>query len=589
MVALKLRNFGGMIPAVDDTLLPDTAAALSENCWVWPGALEGLRKTELIKSVGASTRKVYRIPLNDAQPYNYEYSHFMEFSDPETDVIRSPIFDDDFDRFYWASPGHRPLYNTRARIIAGSDPYYLGVPAPVDAPTCTVTGGAGSDTTRVYVYTWVTAYGEESAPSPPLTKTGKEDGSWDLTLTAPAAGTLSNRNIEKVRIYRTVTSLTGTPVFFFVAEQVYSDTTYSDTRTNADVAAEAVLESTYYYEPPLDLKGFCLMPEGVICGWRENELWFSEPFRPHAWPSQYVLTVEYPVVNCGVIGNTLMVLTRGNPAMVAGQHPANYSQSKFAVFEPCLSKNSMIATEFGLAYVSHSGLVIASPAGVKNVTQEMIDRHKWQRDYNAKYIKGARINSVYFGFGSVESGAFEPTAFETTAFEQADYTSARTGFYLDPQNQRIGFNALTDEPVLQVFEDSYTGDVLMIKQDQTLSIVSPATEREQRAYTWRSKIFDMNEPLNLGAIKVMFVPSTFVALNDSENTDLVQTLDAGQYGLLRVYADGVHVYTKELRTSGQVFRLPSGFKAQYWQFEVNARVSVRSIEIASTVKELAGV
>lgn len=590
MVAIKLRNFGGMIPAIDDTLLPDTAASQSTNTWVWPGALEGLRKTEFLRSVTTGTRLVYRIPQDEDQPYNYDYSFYMEFADPETTVIRSPIFDDTYARYYWASPTQRPRYNTRARILSEDDEYYLGIPAPVDAPSCVVTGGAGSNVDRVYVYTWVSTFGEEGAPSPPLLKTGKEDGSWDLTLTAPGTPETDNRSLATVRIYRTVTSVTGTPVFYLVTEQDISDTTYSDTQSNADIALNSILQSTFYYEPPTDLKGFVLGPEGMLVGWRENEVWFSEPYRPHAWPTSYVLTVDGPVVNISVIGNTFIVLTKGSPSMISGNHPSSMAQAKFQVFEPCLSKNSVVAMEQGIAYVSYNGLILISPSGVTNVTQKLIDRHQWLRDYNARYIKGARINSVYFGFGSVESGAFEPTAFETTAFEQNDFTGARTGFYLDPTNDRVGFNAVADDPVLQVFEDGWTGDTLMIRSDDTLSIVSPASELEQRAYLWRSKIFDMLEPLNLGAAKVMFVPNPFIELDETEVVSLTQEFnELSQYGLFRVYADGVLVYCKELRTSGQVFRLPSGFKAQYWQFEVEATVTIRSIEIATTVKELQGV
>lgn len=590
MVALKLRNFGGMLPAVDDTLLPDTAAALSENAWVYPGTLGGLKQTRFLRDLDPSTRRVYRFPKNEGQPYNYTFSHYMEFSDPDTDVVRSPIFGDTHKRLYWASPSSRPMYNTTERILDGDDPYYLGIPAPAQMPDISVSGGSNpDDTTRVYVYTWVSEYGEESAPSPARIFSDKGDGTWNLTLFAPGGAT-ANRNLTHTRIYRTVTTLSGTSVFFLVDEIPIATLSYADTKSNAVVAANAIMECAYYYEPPADLKGMVMMTDGIIAAWRENEIWFCEPFRPHAWPVQYVLTVEYPIVNCGVIGNSLVVLTRGNPAVVSGSHPSNMSQSKIQVFEPCLSKNSVVAMEEGLAYVSHSGLVLVSPGGIANVTQQMIDRYKWMNDYGAKYIKGARINSVYLGFGSMESGAFEPTAFENTAFEMYDYSGARTGFYLDPRNERVGFNALRDDPVLMVFEDAWTGDVLMVKQDATLNILSPIQSDRQRVYKWRSKIFHMDEPINLGAVKIMFVPPSLdeMQLND-EVIELYQNLKPDQYALFKVYADDVHVYTKELRESGEIFRLPSGFKAQNWQFEIEGRVTVRSIEIASTVRELQSV
>ena len=78
-------------------------------------------------------------------------------------------------------------------------------------------------------------------------------------------------------------------------------------------------------------------------------------------------------------------------------------------------------------------------------------------------------------------------------------------------------------------------------------------------------------------------------LNPVPNTNPVQTLAADQWGLARVYADGKLRFTRELRSSGAMFRLPSGFKAQFWQVEIEARVKVLSIELATSAKELGSV
>ena len=75
-------------------------------------------------------------------------------------------------------------------------------------------------------------------------------------------------------------------------------------------------------------------------------------------------------------------------------------------------------------------------------------------------------------------------------------------------------------------------------------------------------------------------------LNPVPNTNPVQTLAADQWGLARLYADGVLCFTRELRKSGDLFRLPSGFKATFWQVEIEARVQINSVEIATSAKEL---
>jgi len=67
------------------------------------------------------------------------------------------------------------------------------------------------------------------------------------------------------------------------------------------------------------------------------------------------------------------------------------------------------------------------------------------------------------------------------------------------------------------------------------------------------------------------------------------TLQPDMYGIVRLYADGVLVFARELRTSGELWKLPSGYKAELWQVEVEARIVVNEIQMATSAKELAGV
>lgn len=107
------------------------------------------------------------------------------------------------------------------------------------------------------------------------------------------------------------------------------------------------------------------------------------------------------------------------------------------------------------------------------------------------------------------------------------------------------------------------------------------------AYKWQSKIVQLPDKRNLGVLKVYYtVPSTLPALNPVPNTNLVQSLVSGQYGLVRVYADGTLVWTRELRTSGELMKLPSGFKADFWQVEIEAYVDVFNLQVAATSKDL---
>jgi hypothetical protein len=104
---------------------------------------------------------------------------------------------------------------------------------------------------------------------------------------------------------------------------------------------------------------------------------------------------------------------------------------------------------------------------------------------------------------------------------------------------------------------------------------------------WRSKIWQPQDKKNFAAMRVYFdVPPWAPAQNPIRNTSEPQTLAADQYGLVRLYTDERLVMTRELRTSGELMRFPSGFKADFWQVEFEARVKIASFQMATSVKEL---
>jgi hypothetical protein len=594
MVALTLSNFGGMIPAVDERLLPDNQAGLSQNAWVYSGTLEGIRAVTPVHTlVNPDAKKAFRVPIEYFDKDHIPDSYWLEFENPDTDVISSPSVGDSFERYYWAAQGISPKYNTKARIAAGSPAFELGIPAPTVAPAVTVSGGSGPTETRAYVYAWVSAYGEEGPPSPPVLQTGHASGTWNVTLTAPGAGVTTDRNIDRVRIYRTITGSSGSTTYYFVAEQAVGTTTYADTTPTTDVASNNILDSTFYEPPPADLTGIIAMPNGMVAGFRKNEVWFCQPYLPHAWPSIYTLAVENQVVGLGVIGQTLIVCTTGSPYAISGVNPASMSQSRLAFSEPCLSRGSIISTPVGVAYASPNGVAIAVPGQVTVASRSLIGKDKWLNPDEFLFVPSLRataLNGGYYCWGSVMPGCFEATAFDGDRFQQDDYTGAYKGAFIDLENVRISYTKLFNEsPAFNCYTDTWTGETLIIR-DGKVQWLDIAPNRTREPYIWRSKLFSMPNKRNIEAMRVYF--DTFPdspELNPVRNTASVQTLAADQYGLVRVYADGRLVMTRELREDGEFMRLPSGFKASHWQIEVEARVSITDIEFATTAKELINV
>lgn len=594
MVANRIENFGGMVPAREEFLLPDTAAARSENAWLYSGALLGTNTPTLLRSVAASSARVYRIPNGYPDAVHISNSTWLDFTDADTEVIRAPIVGDTYSRYYWVAPTTQARYNTLARIKAGNTggnaPFFLGIPSPANAPTVSPSGGSsGTTSTRAYVYTWVSRYGEEGPPSPATTTTGKQDDTWHITLTAADPGDLgTNRDLARVRIYRTVTGSNGVATFYLVVDQAIGTTTYNDTQTDAAVTANQQIQSTNWSAPPTDLQGWVTMPNGIIAGFRQNEVWFCEPYRPHAWPAIYTLAVEYPIVGLGVVGQTLVACTQGRPITFTGVNPSSMSQSTIAQLEPCISRASIVSTPEGVYYGSPNGLVLVNYGAATNITASFVTKDKWNQLAPVSTLRGARLGSAYYGFGGTQQGVFETTAFETTAFAQQDFAGSFQGILIDPTNDRVAFNVLYNAaPCVNAFNDAWSGELFVIRGDKLYWINIADTNPTYETFKWKSRKFEAPEKKNFAAMRVWFdVSGTAPTLNPIRNTNLVQTLQADQYGLVRVYADDVLITTRELRTTGELMRINSGLKYQYIQFEFECRVKIRKLEFASTAKEL---
>jgi hypothetical protein len=590
MVAVRVNAFGGMIPGTDSRLLPDQSAALSQNAWLYNGELVGMVAPKFVRNMtNSGFGKAYRIPNNYFDADHLTDATWMEFSNIDTDVLRSPVIGDTFDRYYWASPADAPRVNSLARIKAGSAPYLLGVIQPTGTPTLAITGGVSTTTeSRAYVVTWVTAFGEEGPPSSPVLGTGKIDATWTVTLPTAGAPDIANYNLSKARIYRTVTAAGGTATFFFVAEVVIATASYADTITDAVVSANDELPSTTWTAPPSDLQGFVSMPNGMIAGFRNNELWFCEPYRPHAWPAAFTNVVEYPIIGLGVINQTLVVCTAGYPMVATGINPSSVSLSKIASFEPCLSRGSIISAPEGVYYASPNGLVLVANGIASLITDGLIMKDEWNRLSKVATLRATRVGSAYYAYGSSRAG-FVQTDFIVPATAQADdFAGSFSGILIDPTNQRVAFNTLTSTlPTTNVFNDSWSGETLVIRNNQLfrLDIADETSARD--TLLWRSKIFQPTDKKNFGVMRVYFeVPPWAPTLNPVRNTALVQTLQPDQYGLVRVYADGRLVMCRELRTSGELMKFPSGFKADFWQVEFETVVKVMSFQMATSAKEL---
>ena len=512
--------------------------------------------------------------------------------------------------------------NTAARIKAGSDPYYLGIPTPTTAPT--VNPPAGADETRAYVYTFESSFGEEGPPSPPTVVAGGSGVPWDLSALPTTVPDAAFRDVTFKNIYRTVPGNITTS-FFFVAQIPIGDATYADSVSNEDAAASNLLESTTWVAPPDDMEGFVVMPNGYLVGWVGTRLLFSEPYRPHAWPAAYELATEFPIVALGVFGTTLVIGTESQPYFGQGVSPASFTTVKLDAVEPCLSRRGMVSTTGGVYYPSINGLIAATGGGVQVITRDILTKEEWD-GFSPSTLYAAQLGLQYIAF-----------------------SDDNTGFLYDPQEPATKLVTLDGFSNVEGIEtDPYTGNIYLLTNDRYSEWDPEGTTRLQ--WHWRSKFYHFPKPLNFGAVRIMaemgggsqafpvetilrpYNEALFTAINAlPTGNQRLNTLNgvtlggtpAQQVGLVtspeaetrqslgasllydlsylsmvessvrfiaRIRRDSVtKTVIDTVVTTEKVIRMPTGFKADLWQFEMLGDTTVYSVQIAETPKQLAGV
>lgn len=593
MAAIKLPIFSGMVPSIDKNLLADQNAAYSNNAWLYSGALYGLpAKVPLHTLVNPAATVAFRIPLNQGDPTYLFDSIWVEFENAYTDFINAPVAGDSFNRYYWTSSSQSPEYNTAARIALGQPAWLLGVPSP-DPVTVVASGGVSSTlVSRAYLTTLVTEYGEEGAASAPFLINGKIDDTYAVTIPGVDPDLLGvTRNIKKIRLYRTITSAAGTADYYMLTEvdALVTAQVYNDTTTDTVLASSPILESTSWTPPP-DLDGFVVMPNGIVAGFVDNELWFSEAYRPHAWPAAYSLTLEHDIIGLGVINQTLVVCTKGNPFTASGVNPSSITTSKLAVFEPCLGKGSIVSTEEGVYYVSPNGLIIVNAGLAQNITKQFISRDQWTAIIKRSIVNAGRLGSAYYAYGGGTQGVFQEDAFQNDFIQLKSSTGASDGFMLDPTNSNVGFTYTEDlMDIKSVRNDALSGEVMIVKEGKVHWLdQQPGYSTE--TYKWQSKVFQTPLLQNFSAFKVyMYEPLGF-AFPNAQRFDIGQVFDPEtQLAVVRIYADDKLLLAHEIRKSGELHRLPTGFKAAFWQIEFEGVVKIKSFQMATSVKELMSV
>ncbi len=376
---------------------------------------------------------------------------------------------------------------------------------------------ANIDFETSYVYTFVTAYGEEGPPSAASTVITTDDNQTVSLSNLETSSAKSNTNLSKKRIYRSNTG-SNTTAFQFVGEVTLATTTFSDTSNNNELAE--VIPSTTWIAPPDDdtalypdgpMKGLCALPGGVFAGFTGKRICFSEAFLPHAWPANYRITLEEEIVGMKVVSNGILVTTKSVPYLVTGSDPSSMTAIRIESSHANLNKRSLVDMGPYVIYASPDGLIAAEGTSVRNMTEAIITPSQWQSIYYPATITGFMWEERYIGFYSTGSGyggfIFDPRVSDGTSFVDLDASGLIRGGHTDPDDSQL---YLIISNTIKKFQGSNTN----------------------LTYNWKSKEYVMPKPTSMGFAKV----------------------DAETYPVrVKVYGDGSIIYNSVIATSGSAF------------------------------------
>lgn len=598
MPTINIAGFSGLIPRLGPALLAQNQAQIAQNTKLQSGEIRAWRKPLLVSSLVQNAVKSIHRMLGAGGA-----TQWLEWT-TDVNVCNGPVADTSDYRLFYTGSGTPKKTNwalASSGVVQKPGAFYeMGVPAPATMPALSASGGTAPTETRAYVYTYISTFGtvkEESAPSVANLVTCNAAGST-VVINGFAAPPVGAYNITAIRIYRSVSGAT-TSSYLQVAEIAIGASTYSDTLTVAQLGA--VLYSTYFTPPPAGLAGLVSMPNGILVGFVGSQVWFSEPYYPHAWPSTYSLTVEFPIVGLGVFNNTLVVCTTKNPFLITGSSPAGMSQEKLPITQPCVSKRSIVYDQFGVLYASPDGLVAIGPGVQDVVTAKIATRDDWSTAYPSTLI-GMLYDNHYIGFFN------DGTNYSGICFARND----------DPALTFIDF------PATGVFTETATGNVYGVSNTTNKIYQIDGDAVNIGTFLWRSKRFVMQKPTSFAALKInanytymndisaftlalaafnatnsaIFAVTTAslgggpsdvklagLLLNGSNmNTGFTNPLDF-RSAVVTIFADNVVVYSVGI-TNLEPIRLPAGFLAYEWEIQISGNVPLRGVAMSTSISEL---
>ena len=564
MSLITLTGFTGIVQITHPLALPNDVGVASSNCRPGTSDLRPWPQLSVLSlaanTVVAGAQSLYRFGRDLATDPLY----WMTVPQ-KADVVRGAIGSDSTERTYYTD-GVTPKWVDNV-FGFGAAPYpnnprTLGVAYPSTAPVVALStaGTATTKETRVYVWTWVTDKGEESAPSPPsaYSALNPTDATYTITFNeAPPITFLDAYNtslawvgtMQYRRLYRTVTASNGTTAYELVAQLTNLANGYVYTDSVAANALGQIIPSLYWTPPPATLTGLTSMWNGMMAGFTGKTIWLCYPYVPYAWPRSYMLSVPETVVGLCVWQQNLLVLTDGRPYLVTGTDPTSVSMQPIDANYSCSNRRSICEIPAGAVWAAPEGLAYTGTRGSDMVTDLVFTKEQWQAFNPASMVTAYWGNYVIVFYNNGAPGGLV-----------FDWSKANAVY---PNKLKIKEVYPLNFGCDMAYRDTLSGNLYLL--DGTARTISKWLGGAAGTASFTSKLFRQEAPTNFvwAQVRADAYPVT-----------------------LTVIADGVTQVNALAVNSQSPVPLPSGFKARDWQVTVSTSSNVQAVYLATSMREL---
>lgn len=382
------NSFKGMIPKQNQKLLGNGYAYHAKDILIDRGFISPMRTNKLIRQAGSHDKVIVE-----------HYGNIFTF----TECVNTTSWLVDCPRIYLTG---RREYMEVAHITANNqlNYYRVGLPTPENVvKIISQVNYDNKDENSYYsswVFTFVNDLGEESSPSPASDIFLHTDGQ-EVDLEIKYSFSSTYNNIVGINLYRASTGFTtgGEKEQTQETEYLYVKT-YPISLNNTELQMIQVkdnfkmldlgwvLSTREAQEPPIGLRGVILLTDStVLCAYKGNKLYFSEPDEPHNWREEQEITLEDNIINIKELGGVLYVMTDGKPYYIDVSRGCNGRECRAVIKDlrylpaiACDGQNSPIVSEYGVLYVSTEGMIALNKGQQpKILTEEYFSQEQWRR------------------------------------------------------------------------------------------------------------------------------------------------------------------------------------------------------------------